>query len=231
MEQGKMEPEKEPGNLVLLLIRLTVRNFSWCQTGLYKIRLSSISLCVAMRNFNSVCLGVYWSLKWVPTKKLRKQKKRSYPEWKQVSSRQDFSQNPHRARGFVKSPLLLIAYSRTRPTSIAHTLGSSLWQMQGPGWSCLCLGISLLSLPVLATCPTGSVTWVLRKRRDLTEIQVKCQQCPCPSLATVFISKVSPIEGTWVQSCSPLGWGHPGKTCHLSTYTISSVLPVGPAKP
>ena len=27
MEQGKWEPEKEPGNLVLLLIRFTVRNF------------------------------------------------------------------------------------------------------------------------------------------------------------------------------------------------------------
>ena len=36
---------------------------------------------------------------------------------------------------------------------------------------------------VLATCPSGSVTWVLRRRQDLTEIQVKCQQCPCPPLS------------------------------------------------
>lgn len=159
-----------------------MRNFSWCQTGLYKIRSKQyLSLCV-MRNFNLCALVFIDRKNGFTPKKLRKQKKRSYPEWSRFLHDR-ISQNPHRARGFVKSPLLDSLFQNQAHFDCPH-VGVFPLADAGP-WMELSLSGNLdcSACSVLATRPTGSVTWVLRKRRDLTEIQVKCQQCPCPSLS------------------------------------------------
>ena len=46
--------------------------------------------------------------------------------------------------GELQGPSLVHPWASVlpRPTLVAHTLGSSLGQMQGTGWRCLCLGIS-----------------------------------------------------------------------------------------
>lgn len=62
----RMELDKEPRTLALLLIRFTVRNFSWCQTGLYKKK-KKISLEQGFSKLWGISICVPWCLLLVRT--------------------------------------------------------------------------------------------------------------------------------------------------------------------
>lgn len=102
----RMELDKEPRTLALLLIRFTVRNFSWCQTGLYKKK-KKISLEQGFSKLWGISICVPWCLLLVRTDLYQPEcwEKLIYPKWSRFPLDR-ISQNLYYANYFVNLPLL-----------------------------------------------------------------------------------------------------------------------------